>query len=127
MAVARYADGAAQCIVRHPGHGNYGVPRLYKGEHRGSKRVGTVHKADTDKRRLRAKYLGVYLVERLTAEIVVAVAGGTGKARLGDAVILKRLHHAARVYFGDAVYLRKSSCKALLRLCGHIVYLRPDV
>ena len=114
-------------LVVHPGHGNYGVPRLYKGEHRGGEGMRTVHKADADERGLRAEYLGIYLIERLAAEIVVAVAGCTGKARLSDAVVLKCFHHAARVYFGDAVYLRKSSCKALLRLCGHIVYLRPDV
>ena len=87
----------------------------------------TVHKADADKRGLSAEYLGVYFIERFPTEIVVALAGCTGKARLSNAVILKCFHHAARVYFGDAVYLRNSSYKALLRLRGHIVYLRPDV
>ena len=67
--------------------------------------MGAVYKADADKRRLGAENLRIHLVEHFPAQIIIAIAGGSGKARVRHPVILKRSHYLLRVFCGDLVYL----------------------
>ena len=63
----------------------------------------TINKADADKCRLRAEYLRIDLIEHFPADIIVAVAGRSGKAGVGNFVILERLHDLERVLLRNAV------------------------
>ena len=67
-----------------------------------------VHEARAHQRGLRAKYARPNLIQRLTAQVVIAVARGPGKAGLRDAELLEGLHNALCITSRDAVYLREA-------------------
>ena len=119
VAVAADADGASERIVRHTGDGENCIARLHQREHRRGQRMSAVDKADAHKRGFRTEYLGVDLIQRFAAEIVIAVASRSGKAGVGNAVILKRRHYAAGILLGNSVYLRKSFSQLGLNALRH--------
>ena len=122
MALTFYPYGTAQRVIGHTGRGKDNIARLRKREHRGRERVRAVDKADAHKRSLRAEDLRVYLIQRVASKVVIAVARRSGKAAVGHAVILKRLHHAARVRLGHSVYFFKLGLHSRHRPFGHGIY-----
>ena len=89
--------------------------------------MGAVDKIDAHKRRFRAENLRVDLIECVSAYIVIAVAGGSRKAAVRHAVILKRGHHAERVFLGNVVDFSKPCAELCLRPLGHFVNFRSDI
>ena len=60
-----------------------------------------VYKADTHECGLGAENIGVDLVERVTAVVIVAVAGRTGKQIVGHSVLRKCRQHLLGVAVTD--------------------------
>ena len=120
-------DGGAQSVIGHAGDGQNGFPGLCQGEHGGGEGVGTVHKADAHKGGLRPEDLGIDLIQGLPAQVVIAIAGGAGKAGLGHLVVLKGLHDPAGVLLGQSVDLGKAGGDARLGPLGHLIYFGTDI
>ena len=68
-------DGVLQRVIRRSGDGQHGVAGLDGGKHRAGQRVCAVYKADAHECGLGAENIGVDLVERVTAVVIIAVAG----------------------------------------------------
>ena len=66
-----------------------------------------VDKADAHQRGFRTKNIGVNAVERVTAVVVVAVAGRTGKQVVRYAVFRKRRKHFFRIPVADLLNMRE--------------------
>src|SRR5699024_6902009 len=86
--------------------------------------MGTVHEARAHQRRLRTEHARPDLIQRLAAQIVVAVARCTRKAGLGDSEFLECLHYPPRIYTRDSVYLRKTRCKFRLAVLREALNFR---
>ena len=85
--------------------------------------MSAVNEADAHKCRFRAENLRIDLVEHFPADIVVAIAGRSGKAGVGYLVILKRLHDLERVLLRNSVNaleLRPYLIFRFLRKCEHL-------
>ena len=89
--------------------------------------MGTVHKADAHKSGLRPEYLGIDFIQGLPAQVVIAVAGGAGKAGLGHLVVLKGLHDPPGVLLGQSVDLGKAGADTCLGPLGHLIYFGTDI
>ena len=76
---------------------------------------------------LRAEHVGIDFIQGLAAQIVIAVAGGPGKAGIRNAVVLKGLHDLAGILPGDRVDLLKARAELCLRALRHIIYFGFDV
>ena len=122
-AVAGNADGGAQGIIRRTGDREDLLARLCKREHGSCQGMGAVDKLDAHKGGFRTENVGVDFIQGLTAQIVVAVAGGAGKAGVGDAVVLESLHNLSGILPRDRVDLPKARGKLCLSARRHVVYL----
>ncbi len=89
--------------------------------------MGAVHESDTDQRSLRAENLRIQLVQRFPAHIIVAVAGGSGKAAFRHPLILECLHHPQGVLLRHLVNFRKSAQQALLHTCRPLPHCRLNI
>ena len=122
-AVSADADGAAQGVIGRARDGQHLLAGLCQGEHGRTESMGAVDKADAHQRRLGAEDLGVDLIQGLPAQIVIAVAGGAGKAGVRDPGVLEGLHHPEGILLRHSVDLSKALAAALLRPRA-ISYLR---
>ena len=120
-------DGGAQRVVGRARDGEHRLPRRSQREHRGTQGVGAVDKAETHQRALGAEDLRIDLIKRFTAQIVIAVAGGPGKAGVGDALVLKGGHNAQRVLLRYAVDLAKALFTALFGALSHGEHFGTDI
>ena len=81
-----------------------------------------VYKSDAHKGCFRAEHLGVYLIKHFPAQIIITVAGCSGKAGVGYLVVLKCGHHLPGVEHCDAVYALKLRSYLLFCLTSKLVY-----
>ncbi|MPM78224.1 hypothetical protein SDC9_125235 [bioreactor metagenome] len=89
--------------------------------------MGPVHKPDAHQRGFRTEYLGVYLVQRFPAHVVIAVSGGSPEAVFRHPEFLKGgqntpcillRHNVNRIKLGAQSLLRFSS-----KVANPLVYL----
>ena len=84
--------------------------------------MGTVYKSDTHKRSFRTEHLRIDLIKHFPSQIVITVAGCSGKAGVGYLVVLKCGHHLPGVEHCDAVYALKLRSYLLFCLASKLVY-----
>ena len=65
--------------------------------------MGAVDKADTDQGVLRAKNVGVNLLQLVPAQIVVTITGGAGKVGFCYTVLLKRRQDLLRIFLRNGI------------------------
>ena len=94
-------DGVLQRVIRRSGDGQHGVAGLDGGKHRAGERVCAVYKADTHECGLGAENIGVDLVERVTAVVIIAVAGRAREQIVGYSVLRKCRQHLLGVAVTD--------------------------
>ena len=73
--------------------------------------MGAVDKLTAHKPRLSPEHPSKNLIQSVTAQIIIAIAGGTHQMRCADPIFLKRFQHLFRIFFCDSVNFRKN------RLC----------
>ena len=105
---------------------SYGV-RLRQREHRRRQRVRAVDKLDAHEGGFGAENLRIDFIQRLSPEIVIAVAGGTGEAGVRDPVILKRLHDLSCILLRYGVDFPEAFAQAQLGAFCHFVYFWFDI
>ena len=103
MALVHRADDPQQGVVGGPHGGHQHVPRLQTAVQGGGDGVGTVDELNAHQGGLGAEDLGVDLVQLVPAQVVVAVAGGTGEVGVGHPVGLEGVQHPGGVLLGDGV------------------------
>ena len=103
--VALDADRGTYSVVRHSGHTVNSVVRAENAEQSYRQRVGAAHEVVADKSVLCVKGEGVYPVESVPAEVVVAVARGSAEVTLAHSRVLERLYHLHLMVFLDIIYL----------------------
>ena len=81
-----------------------------------------VYKSDAHKGCFRAEHLGVYLIKHFPAQVIISVAGCSGKAGVGYLVVLKCGHYLACVEHCDAVNALKLRSYLLFCLASKLVY-----
>ena len=84
--------------------------------------MGTVYKSDTHKCSFRTEHLRIDLIKHFPSQIVITVAGCSGKAGVGYLVVLKCGHYLASVDHGDAVDALKLRPDLLFCLASKLVY-----
>ena len=65
--------------------------------------MSAVYKADANKCSIGAENLCINLVEHFPADIIITVAACSGKAGVGDLIVLKCLHYLNRIGLRDPV------------------------
>ena len=78
--------------------------------------MGAIDKADSHQRILRAEEVGVDEIQLIPAQIVIAVAGGTGKVTLRHPVLPEGGQHPVGVVLRDGVDAGKLLGKGGFRL-----------
>ena len=103
VALVHRADHPQQGVVGGPHSGYQHVPRLQTAVQGGGDSVGTVDELDAYQGGLGAEDLGVDLVQLVPAQVVVAVAGGTGEVGVCYPMGLEGVQHPGGVLLGDGV------------------------
>ena len=116
-------DGGMERIVRCARDSENRVARLQRAVQRAGNGVCAVYKRGAHERRFRAKNISIHLLQRLTSEIVIAIAGRPGKARLGDAVRAERIQHALRIPLRRALKAAEYGLKPFFHLPGQRIKL----
>ena len=115
-------DHGLDGVVGRTGHRNHFITRAQYAEQRDSQRMGAAQKVLTRQGVLRVKNIGVDLIERISAAVVIAVACRAGKHRLADVVFLKRLEHFLLVKLFDPLDLFEMVAAQRHRLVGGGAY-----
>ena len=122
-AAAGAGDGGVERIVRRSRNGKDRVARLESAVKRAGNRVRAVHKRGAHERRFRAEHIGIDLFQRFASEIIVAIAGRSGKARLGHAVRAEGIQHALRILLRRALKSAENGLEPFLHLGGQCIKL----
>ena len=89
--------------------------------------MGAVDKLNSHQCGLGAKEVGIDLIQLIPAQVIVTIAGGTGKIAIGYPVFLKGGQHTLGVFLGDGVDPSKFLCQLPLSLIAQspdtVVYL----
>ena len=96
-AAAAARDGGMQRIIGRAGHGKERVARLKRAVKRAGNGVRSVDKRCAHERGFRAEHVGINSFERFAPQIVIAVPGRAGKARLGHTMRAERVQHLFRI------------------------------
>ena len=110
------AQGAPKGIIGQARGAEKGIPRAQGGENGAGDGVGAVHEAQAHQGALRAENLGPDLFQGLPAQVVIAVAGGTGEAGLADPVIPEGCHDPPGAVLRNGVDLPEAGADAFHRI-----------
>ena len=82
--------------------------------------MSSVDKLQADQRRLRSKEIGVNLIQLVPPQIVVAVAGGSGKIGLRHPMLLECRQNTSGIFLGNGVNTVKLLSQLSLRLVPQV-------
>ena len=112
------ADHGLDGVVGRAGHAEHLVARAQYAEQGDGQCMGAAQKMLTRQGVLSIKNIGIDLVERISAAVVIAVARRAGKHRLADMIFLKRLEHLLLLILLDPLDLLKMLAAQRHRLVG---------
>ena len=107
LKVARRVSGDAQhalegIIGRTKGR-NHQIAGTQNAHQRAGDGMGAIDKLATHQAGFRPKHLGENLIQGISAQVVIAVAGGAHQMGCADPVLLKRLQHFFGIFLGNGV------------------------
>ena len=120
------ADDLLERVVRAADGGEQLVAGAQVGAQRDGQRVRAAQDARAHERGLGVKAVGIDALERVAADVVVAVAGGAGEAAGIDAVLLHGGDDLRLVVLGDLVNLIETSAQGGEHLLAEPVDLFAD-
>ena len=113
-------DNAVERIIRLSGDREQCVARTKQSEKSDRQRVCAGSNAVTDKCRLCAEHLCIYLIESISALVVIAITGRGSKMRFAYAMALKCLEHLFGAYGRDPIDFCEMRSKRCLRLISEL-------
>ena len=120
---ALHANDALDGVVRRTGDAEHLIPGAEHAEQRHGEGVCAADKVVAHQGVLRAKGVGVDLVQHVPAPVAVAVAGAAHKVALADACLGKGRQHLLLVVALDGFNLRKLGPGQLLGALGGLQQL----
>ena len=117
-ALVHNADRTQKGVIGSSYGGDQGISRFQGAEQRAGDGVGAVDKLNPDQSGLRAEEPGVDLLQLFTAEIIIAVSGGTRKVALRYTEFLKSAQNTGGVLLRNFVNAGKGLRKTALGLFG---------
>ena len=127
VTLVHHSDNSQHGVVGRAHGGHQHVPRLQAAVQSAGNGVGAVDKLDSHQGGFGAEDLGVDFVQLVPAQVVVAVAGGTGKVGIGHPAVLERLQHPLGVLLGDSVNAGKLLPQLGLGLLAQLTHLLANV
>ena len=118
--LVHHTDGAQQGVIGGAHGGHQHIPRLQRAKEGGGDGVGAVDKLQADQRRLRSEEVGVNFIQLVPTQIVIAIAGGSGKVGLRHPVLLERRQNPGGILLGDGVDAVKLLSQLSLRLVSQV-------
>ena len=85
--------------------------------------MGSVHEAQAHQGALRAENIRPDLIQGLPAQVVIPVAGGTGKAGFADPMLPEGRHNAPGALLRNGVDLPEAGLDARLGLPGQLIQI----
>ena len=127
MAFAPKPDDLFQSIVGAAGERDNGIPRAQHTEQGSGEGMGTGYKVVADQGIFTAEDVGQYSVQRLPADVAIAIAGGAGKHRLTHPVLDEGGQHLLGIVVGGFIDLLEDGGTLLLGLAAEgfdsLIYL----